>query len=120
MRSSLVSKPFVELFDVGDVLAGPRQVAWKLCQAAKLDVDQKRAVALVAQPMQAAWEKAHGDAQHTLQSDARREQAEEARKLMPLSGTLLLLVGGGGCGKLGSSIKSVYLCSSPSTVLMVS
>ena len=51
--------------------------------------------------MQAAWEKAHGDAQHTLQSDAKGGQAEEARKLMPLAGTLvrLLFVGGGGCGK---------------------
>jgi hypothetical protein len=90
----------VELLDVEYVLAGPRQVAWKLCQAATLNVDQKRAVALVAQPMQAAWEKARGDAEHTLQSDA-RARAEEPRKLMSLVGTLvrLLLVGGGGCGK---------------------
>ena len=97
VRSSLVSTPSVELFDAGDVLAGPRQVAWKLCQAAELNVDQKRAVALVAQPMQAAWEKARGDAEHTLQSDA-RARAEEPRKLMSLVGTLvrLLLVGGGG------------------------
>ena len=57
VHSSITSAPSVKLFDVEDVLAGPRQVAWKLCQAAELNVDQKRAVALVAQPMQAAWEK---------------------------------------------------------------
>ena len=57
VHSSLTSAPSVELFDVEDVLAGPRQVAWKLCEAAELNADQKRAVALVVQPLQAAWEK---------------------------------------------------------------
>ena len=57
VHSSLTSAPSVELFGVEDVLAGPRQVAWKLCQEAELNADQERAVALVAQPMQAAWEK---------------------------------------------------------------
>ena len=82
------------MFDAEDVLAGPRQVAWKLCQAAELNVDQKRAVALIAQPMQAAWEHARDAAELTA-------PVEEARAVMPLVGTLvrLLLVGGGGCGK---------------------
>ena len=73
--------PAVKLFDVEDVLAGPRQVAWKLSQAAGLNRDQLRAVALIVQPMQEAWERG-------------------GRKL-PFTGALvrLLLVGGGGCGK---------------------
>ena len=52
-----------------------------------LNTDQKRAVALVARPMQAAWEKSR---------DAERSQTMQA-----LLGTRvrLLLVGGGGCGK---------------------
>ena len=39
-------------------LEAGRQLACKQCPAAELNVDQKRAVALVAQPMQAAWEHA--------------------------------------------------------------
>ena len=101
VRSSLTSAPSVELFDVEDVLAGPRQVAWKLCEAAELNADQKRAVALVVQPMQVTWEKARDAAELTSRHKAREVLAEEARQLMPLVGTLvrLLLVGGGGCGK---------------------
>jgi len=57
VHRSTTSAPSVECFDVDDVLVGPRQVAWKLCQAASLNLDQTRAIALVAQPMQAAWEK---------------------------------------------------------------
>ena len=59
VHSSLTSTPSVELFDVDDVVAGPRHVAWKLCQAASRNTDQKRAVALVAQPVQAALENNH-------------------------------------------------------------
>ena len=59
VHSSLTSAPSLMLFAAEDVLAGPRQAAWKLCQAAELNADQKRAVALVAQPMQAAWEQRH-------------------------------------------------------------
>ena len=87
----LNSAPSVELFDVEDVLAGPRQVAWKLCQAAELNADQKWAVALVAKPMQAACDTV----------DAELASQNEVRKMMPVVGTLvrLLFVGGGGCGK---------------------
>ena len=54
-----------------------------------------------SESMQAAWENARGDAEHTLQSGAMAVRAEEPRQLMPLVGTLvrLLLVGGGRCGK---------------------
>ena len=101
VHSSIARPPSVELFDVEDVLAGPRQVGWKLCQAAELNADQKRAVALVVQPMQAAWEKALDAAELTSRNAAREARVEEARKLLPLVGALvrLLLVGGGGCGK---------------------
>ena len=86
VHSSLTSTASVELFDVDDVVAGPRRVAWKLCQAATLNTDQKRAVALVVKPMQAAWKKSR--------------DVEGHQTMLPLVGTLvrLLLVGGGGCG----------------------
>ena len=59
------------MFDAEDVLAGPRQVAWKLCQAVELNVDQKRAVALIAQPMQVAWEHARDAVELTSQNEGR-------------------------------------------------
>ena len=79
--------------DAEDVLAGARQVAWELCQAAELNVDQTRAAALIAQPMHAAWGHARDDAELTSQT--------EGRAVLPLVGTLvrLLLVGGGGRGE---------------------
>ena len=71
IQSSITSAVCVELFDSEDVLAGPCQVAWKLCQAAELNVDQKRAVALIAQPMQAAWEHARDAAELPLRNEGR-------------------------------------------------
>ena len=62
------------MFDAEDVLTGPRQAAWKPCQAAELNVDQKRAVALIAQAMQAAWEHARDAAELTPQNE--RQGAE--------------------------------------------
>ena len=90
------SVPSVKLFDVEDVLAGPRQVAWKLIRAAELNQDQMRAVALIVKPMQDAWDETADLATR----GAATVQSNEPRKL-PLVGTLarLLLVGGGGCGK---------------------
>ena len=101
VESSKPAVASVELFDAEDMLAGPGKVAWKLCQAATLNVDQTRAVALIAQPMQAAWERAREAAELTARNGGGRGQAEEARLVMPFVGTLvrLLLVGGGGCGK---------------------
>ena len=87
----------VKLFDLEDVKAGPRQVAWKLSQAAELNVDQLRAVALIAKPMQEAWDKGREAAEL---ASPNAPQSNEERRL-PFTGTLvrLLLVGGGGCGK---------------------
>ena len=76
VQSSTTSAASVELFDAEDVLAGPHQVAWKLCQATEPNADQKRAAALIAQPMQAAWEHACDAAELTA-------PVESARALMP-------------------------------------
>ena len=46
--------PSVHVLCIDDVLAGPGQVAHKLCRAGDLPQDQMRAVALVAKPMQEA------------------------------------------------------------------
>ena len=89
--------PAVKPFDVEDTLAGPRAVAWKLSQAAELNRDQLRAVALVVKPMQETWERGRDAAELASRSAS---PSNEQRKL-PLTGALvrLLLVGGGGCGK---------------------
>ena len=91
------SAPRVEVVDVKDILAGPRQVAWKLIQAAGLNRDQIRLVALVVQPMQDAWDRSRDVAELAAGPGGEERQS---RKL-PLVGTLvrLLVVGGGGCGK---------------------
>ena len=60
-----IAKPCAQLFDVEDVLAGPPQVAWKLCQAAELNQDQMRAVAFVVKPMQEVWGKGSDAAELT-------------------------------------------------------
>ena len=56
--------------------------------ASELNQDQMRAVALVAKPMQEAWEQ-------------RRFTTDNDSKQLPMVGCIvrLLIVGGGGCGK---------------------
>ena len=91
------SAPRVEVVDVKDILAGPRQVAWKLIQAAGLNRDQIRLVALVVQPMQDAWDMSRDVAELAAGPGGEERQS----RTLPLVGTLvrLLVVGGGGCGK---------------------
>ena len=91
--------PSADLIDVTEKVAlGPAKVAWELIEKAELTADQIRAVALVAKPMEDAWEKLSGAAE-----PARGAVGGAAGNppCLPKVGKLvrLVLVGGGGCGK---------------------
>ena len=94
--AALATGPCVQLVDINDIAQGPAHVALQLCTTAELNEDQMRAVALVAKPLQEAWDKSRVAREHatTISPSA------DSNKL-PLVGALvrLLIVGGGGCGK---------------------
>ena len=77
----------------------PLEVAKELCEAAGLNRDQKRPVALLAKKLQAAWlkERQRREQASAQERDALRMQAN----YLPLKGRLvrMLVYGGGGCGK---------------------
>ena len=77
----------------------PIDVAKELCDAAGLNRDQMRPVALLAKKLQTAWLAERGRREH-ISAQERDELALRANYL-PLKGRLvrMLVYGGGGCGK---------------------
>ena len=95
--------PEASLFDLDDVMQGPLTVAKRLIEAASLNEDQRRPIALVAKKMQLAWEKKLAAWDHEsahFRSEVETSHANRAA-LLPRVGVLvrLVIVGGGGCGK---------------------
>ena len=113
---------------------GPAAVALELANAAELNADQKKPVALVARALQKAWlaqaergSSAGGASEHTASHGASEHVSGEGERgtaaagdtdhaasgaprhtpRLPLCGKLLrlLLVGGGGCGKTRIIVK---------------
>ena len=101
--TKISSHPEASLFDLDDVMQGPVAVAKRLIEAASLNEDQRRPVALVAQKMQLKWGKKQAAWDH--ESVRFRSGVETSRAngeaLLPTFGVLvrLVIVGGGGCGK---------------------
>ena len=77
----------------------PVAFAKQLCDAATLNRDQLRPVALIARELERAWQ-AERQRRGTL-SPAERDEVEHQRWTIPLSGRLcrILIFGSGGCGK---------------------
>ena len=77
----------------------PVEVAKELCEAAGLNHDQKRPVALLAKKLQTAWLKERQRREHV--SAQERDVLQTRANYLPLKGRLLrmLVYGGGGCGK---------------------
>ena len=88
--------PWVQLVDINDMAQGPAHVARQLCTTAELNEDQMQAVALVAKPLQEAWDKSRVAREHATTISPSADNGK-----LPLAGALvrLLIVGGGGCGK---------------------
>ena len=101
---SRASEPEASTVSLEDIQLGPGKLAWKLATDAKLNDDQLRPVALIADKMQQKWEACMRSAPEL--SDVSNEcwtnyACNPERAILPLHGMLirLLLVGGGGCGK---------------------
>ena len=76
------------LVDLDGLLGSPRDVAWRLLREAGANEEQVLATALVALPLERAWQE--------------RRHSEESENLeMPLDQAIFrgVFVGGGGCGK---------------------
>ena len=85
--------------DTAAVHMSPVAFAKQLCDAATLNRDQLRPVALIARELERAWQ-AERQRRGTL-SPAERDEVEHQRWTIPLSGRLcrFLIFGSGGCGK---------------------
>ena len=77
----------------------PLDVARELCEAAGLNRDQKRPVALLAKKLQTAWLQECQRREHVSASE--RDALGMRANYLPLKGRLvrMLVYGGGGCGK---------------------
>ena len=94
--------PSVSRFSVEDILKGPAQLAFELCQAAKLNNDQARPVALLASKMQKECDEMWRQNPDLASPSSRIwDSYDGTAALLPLYGTLsrMVVIGGGGAGK---------------------
>ena len=88
---------------IEEIVRGPGAVARKLADDAKLNLDQRRLVALFAWPMQKQWNEALSKTPQLGDTTSKLWESfsNQERPLLPLVGVIarVLFIGGGGCGK---------------------